>query len=175
MTDSNFAENLAPSASESPSRSAPSLSVSEGIDRRASGRAMQYWRDLASPHAYPSLAQVTAETAGPLWESLFVVRIGEDARAYSFVIANKVLREALGFDPTGLLVVDTLPASIRSRSLYYYQASVDLRAPIDESGKWTRPDGDDVLYRTILLPLSDDQRTINYLLGAFSFRAVAYS
>jgi hypothetical protein len=175
MTDSNTAEHLTPPADENPSRTRPALSVSEGIDRRASGRAMQFWRDLANPHAYPSLSQVTAESAGPLWESLFVVRVAEDARAYSFVIANKVLREALGLDPTGLLVVDTLPSAIRSRSLYYYQAAVDLRAPIDESGKWTRPDGDDVLYRTILLPLSDDQRTINYLLGAFSFRAIAYS
>jgi hypothetical protein len=30
-----------------------------------------------------------------------------------------------------------------------------------------------VLYRAVLLPLSDDQREANYLLGAFSFRTIA--
>ena len=59
-----------------------------------------------------------------------------------------------------------------NRTLYFQKAACDLMAPIDEAGRFKRRDGIEVLYRSVLLPLSDDQREANYLLGAFSFRTL---
>src|SRR5688572_24593388 len=65
-----------------------------------------------------------------------------------------------------------LPRDIVGRSLYFQKAACDLMAPIDEAGRFTRADGVEIIYRAVLLPLSDDQRVANYLLGAFSFRTI---
>ena len=84
-----------------------------------------------------------------------------------------MLREALGGDPTGKNVGDALPREIVGRALYFQRAACDLMAPIDEAGRFTRTsDNVEILYRAVLLPLSENQREANYLLGAFSFRTL---
>jgi hypothetical protein len=145
----------------------------DGVERRVSSTAVQYWRELAAPRRYPGRAQVTHGSAPSLWDNFFIVKVGMDAAEHVFEYAGRVLREALGADPTGKTVGDVLPREIVGRALYFQKAACDLMAPIDESGRFTRPDGAEVLYRAVLLPLSDDQREANYLLGAFSFRTIA--
>jgi hypothetical protein len=145
----------------------------DGIERRISATAVQYWRELAAPRRYPSRSQITNGSAPALWDNLFIVKVGMDAAEHVFEYAGRVLREALGADPTGKTVGDVLPREIVGRALYFQKAACDLMAPIDEAGRFTRPsDGVEVLYRAVLLPLSEDQREANYLLGAFSFRTL---
>lgn len=146
----------------------------DGIERRISSTAVQYWRELAAPRRYPSRVQVTNGSAPTLWDNFFIVKVGLDAAEHVFEVCGRVLRDALGSDPTGKLVGDVLPPEIVGRSLYFQKAACDLMAPIDEAGRFTRPtDQVEVLYRAVLLPLSDDQREANYLLGAFSFRTIS--
>ena len=44
---------------------------------------------------------------------------------------------------------------------------------LDDAGMWVRTDGAEILYRAMLLPLSDDQQSVSHLLGAFSFKVAA--
>jgi hypothetical protein len=144
----------------------------DGIERRVSANAVQYWRELAAPRRYPGRTQVTRESAPALWDHFFVIRVGAETADHVFEQAGPVVREALGADPTGKAVGDALPREILGRALYFQKAACDLMAPIDEAGRFTRADGAEIVYRAVLLPLSDDQRNANYLLGAFSFRAI---
>ena len=164
--------SLAPSLGPSALFVTPTLATADGIERRACSRALEWWRELAAPRLFPSFARVTPESASFLWDSLFMIEIADEPSHYKFVHAGPILRAALGADPTGRKVADALPRAICDRQLYFQKAAVDLRNPVDEAGRWTRTDGDEVLYRSVFLPLSDDQRRINYLLGAFSFRMV---
>lgn len=147
-------------------------STIDGIERRVSANAVQYWRELAAPRRYPGRDQVTRESAPALWDHFFVIKVGADPADHVFERTGKVLREALGCDPTGKTVGDVLPREIVGRALYFQKAACDLMAPIDEAGRFTRGDGTEIVYRAVLLPLSDDQREANYLLGAFSFRTI---
>jgi hypothetical protein len=144
----------------------------DGVERRISATAVQYWRELAAPRRYPSRTQVTNGSAPTLWDNFFIIKVGPDAAEHVFEFCGAALREALGSDPTGKPVGDVLPREIVGRSLYFQKAACDLMAPIDEAGRFKREDGVEVLYRSVLLPLSDDQREANYLLGAFSFRTL---
>ena len=144
----------------------------DGAERRVSSNALQYWRDLAAPRRYPSIAQVTYDSAPALWEHFCIIKVGPESTDHIFVRAGSVLCEALGCDPTGKRVADVLPRQIVGRALYFQKAACDLMAPIDEAGKWVRADGTEVLYRAVLLPLSDDQRSADFLLSAFSFRTI---
>jgi hypothetical protein len=144
----------------------------DGIERRISSTAVQYWRELAAPRRYPGRAQVTRESAPALWENFFIIKVGTDAAEHVFEQTGAVLREALGCDPTGKPVGEVLPREIVGRALYFQKAACDLMAPIDEAGRFVRADGVEIVYRAVLLPLSDDQRQANYLLGAFSCRTI---
>ena len=91
---------------------------------------------------------------------------------YRFVMAGAVLQAALGRDPTNVKVSEALPGGMGTRTLFLHQAAVGLKGPVDDAAKWTRADCTEILYRSILLPLSDNGETVNALLGAFSFRPV---
>ncbi|HEX6979159.1 MAG TPA: PAS domain-containing protein [Alphaproteobacteria bacterium] len=149
------------------------IAMPEGLERRACSIAVQYWRSIAGAQRYPSRRQVTRESARDLWDHLFIIQVAPKPADSVFVQAGAVLCRALGRDPTGQKVADMLPHDVVARSLYFQRTSCDLMAPIDEAGKWTRPDGTTLLYRSVVMPLSDDQRSANYLLGAFSYRTVA--
>lgn len=150
----------------------PTIIRVDGVERRANSRAMKYWKELAAPRLFPARAQITAESAGDLWDNLFLVEVTPVPDQYRFAYAGGVLRQALGRDPTGETVAAAIPGGLGTRTLFFHQAAVGLKGPVDDAGAWTRTDGMQILYRSILLPLSDDQQSINFLLGAFSFRPV---
>jgi len=150
----------------------PTIVRVDGVERRANSRAMKYWKETAAPRRFPARSQITAETAGDLWDNLFIVEVTPASDQYKFAYAGAVLRTALGRDPTGETVATAIPGGMGTRTLFFHQAAVGLKGPVDDAGAWTRTDGTQILYRSILLPLSDDQQTINFLLGAFSYRPV---
>ena len=45
-----------------------------------------------------------------------------------------------------------------------------MKKPIADVGQFTNANGDEVYYRSILLPLSSDQENVDYVLVAFSFK-----
>jgi hypothetical protein len=146
---------------------------SDGVERRANSRALTYWKQIAAPRRFPSASQVTKEGAADLWEYLFIVEIAPKPDQYRYVLAGGVLREALGRDPTGETVTTALPGGMGTRTVFLQQAAVGLKGPVDDAGMWVRNDGAQILYRAMLLPLSDDQQTVSHLLGAFSFKLAA--
>lgn len=151
----------------------PTIVRSEGVERRANSRALKYWQELAgSSRRFPSRREVARENAGDLWDHLFIVEVAANAADFRFAMAGAVLCAALGRDPTDEKIATALPGGMGARTVFLYQAAVGLKGPVDDANKWTRPDGAEILYRSIVLPLSDDGQTVNALLGAFSFRPV---
>jgi hypothetical protein len=150
----------------------PTLVRSDGVERRANSRCLRYWQELAGTRRFPARAEITAATAADLWDHMFMVEVTPNPAEYRFVMAGSVLQTALGRDPTGEKVSGALPGGMGTRMLFLHQAAVGLKGPVDDAAKWTRHDGTEILYRSILLPLSDDAEAVNALLGAFSFRPV---
>jgi hypothetical protein len=161
-----------PSASPQWPLTPPTIVRSDGVERRANSRALRYWQELAGSRRFPSRSQITQQGATDLWDHLFIVEVTANPADYRFVMAGDILRTALGRDPTGEKVSEVLPGGMGTRTLFLHQAAVGLKGPVDDAAKWMREDGVEVLYRSILLPLSDDGSTVNALLGAFSFRPV---
>jgi len=153
----------------------PTIVRSDGVERRANSRALRYWQEIAGSRRFPSKSQVTEQGAADLWDHLFIVEVTANPADYRFVLAGQILRTALGRDPTGEKVSDVLPGGMGTRTLFLHQAAVGLKGPVDDAAKWVREDGAEILYRSILLPLSDDGTNVNALLGAFSFRPVVPS
>lgn len=148
----------------------PTLVRSDGVERRANSRCLRYWQEMAGARRFPSRGDISASTAGDLWDHMFIVEVTAIPADYRFVMAGAVLQSALGRDPTGEKVSAALPGGMGTRTLFLHQAAVGLKGPVDDAAKWTREDGSELLYRSILLPLSDDGNTVNALLGAFSYR-----
>ena len=58
-------------------------------------------------------------------------------------------------------------------SVSYYREVIERGVPISRGGEFTKSDGTTVLYRGVLLPMSDDGATISGLWGAANCREPA--
>lgn len=100
-----------------------------------------------------------------------IIEVGISEFDDRVVAAGQKVQAALGRDPTGLSVLDTLPSSTEM-GLSFCRASVDLKKPMADVGRFFNKNGEEVLYRSILLPLSNDGRTVDRVVSAFSYKVV---
>ncbi len=140
-------------------------------ERRLVGRALTGWETLRGDRRFPCLSDYGLLADGEVADENFLIKMGEDEENDIFIGAGAALIEALRINPLGRQVMNVLP-SATEKGLSFCRAAAELKKPIADVGRFTNVRGQDVSYRSVLLPLSDDQQTINYLVGAFSFKFV---
>ena len=158
-----------------PAAAPPSLDRVDGVERRVCSRALAAWRALAAPRRFPAGGQIAACEPADLRDDFFVLSVPRDAAPSTCVSAGRVRRRAIGRDPIGRALTELLPPPIGQKLLGAMRDAVATGTPVADSGRWARPDGSDIVYRAVLMPLSDDQRTIDAVLGAINFRAITYN
>ena len=152
-------------------RSAPETRSAFINERRVVGRALAHWDKLRGDRRFPSHEDITPAAANGLSENIFVIALRGSEDEDEIVSSGNAFKSALKFDPVGKKVTEIMP-SAKDKGLSFCRTAAALKKPIADIGRFTNVDGEEVRYRSILLPLSDDQENINYLLGAFSFKTV---
>jgi hypothetical protein len=150
----------------------PSAETYKGRERRATKRAFDYWRMLSRGRRYPSIDDVDLSVVGDLHDHLFF--LSAKRRAVDCVVLESCpsLKRALGYAPDGRRIGDILPPEIERPWHDAIEYTIGIGNPMEVQGRWTCADGDIVLYRAVFLPLSDDARTVDHVLGAFNFKCV---
>ena len=67
--------------------------------------------------------------------------------------------------------MEALPSS-KEMVLSFHRASADLRKLLVDVGRFFNRDGQEVLHRSILLPLSDDGITVDRIVTVFTYEVV---
>lgn len=140
-------------------------------ERRLVGRALTCWETSRAGREFPNRADIDAIIHGRLAGTTFLVAVGNDEYSDQVIESDDALRDALRLEPVGRKMVDIMPSSTE-KGLSFCRAAAELKKPIADVGHFTNSNGEDVYYRSVLLPLSDDQENVNYLLGAFSYKTV---
>ncbi len=148
------------------------LTAPVATERRVVGRMLARWDDLCRGRAFPSRADLERAGAGELESNLFLIAVGDEEVDDEVIASGSEFRDALSVDPVGRRVIDIMP-SATEKGLSFCRTAATLKKPIVDVGNFTNLRGEEILYRSIILPLSDDQETINYLVGAFSYKHVA--
>lgn len=138
-------------------------------ERRLAGRVVDHWIRLGGEQSIPSLSQYEKCALPFSRANLFVIRMDPRGWDDRIVRAGAAFRNALGLDPVGRLAADVLP-SAREHGLSYHRTAVERRRPIADVGRFSNTEGAETLYRCILLPLSENQKQVDHVLGAFSHR-----
>ncbi len=139
-----------------------------GMERRLVLRLLAYWRKLCDSRRFPSPADLNPDDIPDMWPYCFVLDLAGPGQ-------NPVFR-SLGTAFVGdmALVGDGI-SQVRSATLIgsavaYVPEVVTRQVPISRGGEFASDDGLQVLYRSILLPLSNDGTEITALLGAANSR-----
>jgi len=144
-------------------------------ERRMHVRAYNYWVSLLNGRAYPSIEDVepaNIDDFGPN-SVLLDFTTGADDPVIAFL--GKALREQcdLGTDITHISQVPS--RSLLSRLTDHYFQIIANCAPIGFEAEFVSYKGLNTLYRGILMPLSSDGDTIDFIYGVINWKEIADS
>jgi len=140
-------------------------------ERRLVLRLLHHWRQLAGDRNMPSVRDIAPEPMGDMWPHAFVLRMAASGEpGYEHVgtaFASELTRDLIGA-AVGSTPVETL----LRQATRYWDMVADKKVPISLGGEFRHRRGELLLYRSIILPLSEDGTRIDHLLGAANCRAV---
>ncbi len=151
------------------------IGVGRKNERRLTGRALLYWWTLKGENPLPRHSSLPLEsptaTAGEgLWANFFTVALPDGADDCLFIYCGAALAEVLGRDCAKQRPAQCLPPALWDKLRYVFEAARESMKPLTASGRLETTEGEMALYRAIILPLSEDGRAVDHLLGAINFK-----
>ena len=143
------------------------------LERRMAFRLLHHWREAGGEDGFPRLEDIDREVLADIWPECYVLDVVTSPENPSFHTIGQAFIEQCGRDFTGQPV-----SELSENTLLYHSAAQVSRVlrkgvPISLGGSFENANGQTVLYRSILLPLSDDQENIIQLLGAANSRVLS--
>lgn len=140
-------------------------------ENRLVGRALKFWELARGRSRLPDVAAFDSADCPFGADNVMIISVGETEAEDTVVAAGSLVIAALGRDPTGMPVLNVLPSSVEM-GLSFCRASIDLAKPMADVGRFFNRQGHEVLYRSILLPVSRDGVTVDRIVTAFSYKVV---
>ena len=144
----------------------------QGMERRLVHRLLAYWRGLQIEDEFPSFAAIDPQEIPDIWGNTFVLEVVENESDPVFRALGDDIAGHYNVSLIGRHISEVPESSLVSVSVGYLDEVLKKGVPISRGGDFIKDDGTEVLYRSILLPMSDDGETISGILGAANCREV---
>jgi hypothetical protein len=141
-------------------------------ERRLTTRVLEKWKALARDGRLPRHADLVPEAFGADCPNCLLIEIAPDLPASRPVYIGKLLGGGGWASENPPPLSDHPDASLIHLATAKLGAMVARRAPITFGGTGVR-EATAVLYRAILLPLSDDGQRIDHAVGAINFKEIS--
>ena len=142
----------------------------QSMERRMVHRLLRHWRAAQWEDRMPSLEDVYKQRLGDIVPQSFVLRIGADepvfgriGEAYTDVNAAELKGQPISAAPSDSLLHHAAALSAQV---------LERKVPMTVGDSYVDRNGRRVLYRSIVLPTSDDGVTISFLLAAANSKIV---
>ena len=141
-------------------------------ERRMHVRAYNYWASLLDGRDYPSIEDLEPAdlTDFAPHSVLLDFTAGRDHPATSFIGA--ALRTECGLDGKVESIAEVPSRSLLSRLTDHYMQIIANRAPVGFEAEFANQQGETVRYRGILMPLSSDGDTIDFIYGVINWKTL---
>lgn len=145
------------------------------MERKLVLRILQYWRGLCDTDTIPSESAIEPKTIPDMWPHCAVLDVSGKETDPEIVFVGTNLSATAGVELSGKRLSQAPADTLLSKGLSYYGQVLVKKVPITFGGEFVDHRGVKILYRSIILPLSDDGTNINRLLGAANCREVTES
>ena len=139
------------------------------VERRLSQRVFFHWLVKCGARDFARLQDIEPQDLGVDWDWCFVIDV---ERSIDFPFFNHLGTELSRFSNVLLSGRSDWTHTVLDKATEKFREALADRGPILVEDELQLYDGRRLLFRSIMLPLSDDQRNINYLLGAANGKLV---
>jgi hypothetical protein len=138
------------------------------FERRLVLRVLNHWQDLCGDRPYQSRGQIDPERFGDDWANCFILALDAGAEPL-FLYAGTAFAGPDWTDAVGKRIGECPEETLLRSAATFFPRVLDRRIPMSVGGPGVNF-GRAILYRSILLPLSEDGERIDALLGAANCR-----
>jgi hypothetical protein len=142
----------------------------KGLERRLVLRLLGYWRSICGDRSFPSFAEVDPAAIPDMWPHCFVLEVVGQESDPVFRHVGVDLASHSDVLLAGRRLSDVPSNTLAAHAVSYAQAVIAKRVPVSRGGEFNRDGNIRVLYRSIILPMSDDGETVSGLFGAANCR-----
>jgi hypothetical protein len=156
--------------------------VEQGIDapvvigtdeRRMHVRAYNHWASLLNGRAYPSVEDLHPEDGQDFAPHSVLLDFTAGSSSPSIAWLGQDLRAECGLPGEADAIADVPPRSLLSRLTDHYLQIIANRAPVGFEAEFVNSRGHNTMYRGILMPLSSDDDTIDFIYGVINWKEIA--
>ncbi len=137
--------------------------------RRLVSRMLKHWDERTGERRFPSKSEINEQVAGADWAHCALIALAADLEESQFLAVGPKLLDAPGPSLEGQAIGACPHSSLLHALLAYLPRCIESVGPLAVSGS-AQHGGYDILYRAILLPLSEDGATIDAVLVAANYR-----
>ncbi len=143
-------------------------------DQRASATLLHYWMQQRRGMYLPTLQDINLRAISALWTKAFLIDVSQSRpESFRFEYFGDDLVRIFGRDVCDEPVELSLKAlPILGGTIGYYQRVFERHTPVAETGHFqldTHP-GQEVRYRSVILPLASSHGKLEYLLGTTNYK-----
>jgi hypothetical protein len=133
-------------------------------------RLLEHWRDLSGDRDMPAVADISGAQMSDMWDYCFLLDLRDGSPRFLHFGAWHA--EFYGKDMAGASLADLTKDTLAERSARYLDEVLARRVPITYGAEAVEPGGRKILYRSILMPLSEDGGKITGILGGSNCKLV---
>ncbi len=145
------------------------------MERRLVLRILQYWRGLSGEDIIPPESAIDPKSIADMWPHCAVLDVSGKETDPEIAFVGTDLAATAGAELSGKRLSQAPGDTLLAKGLSYYAQVLVKKVPITFGGEFVDGRGVKILYRSIILPLSNDGTNINRLLGAANCREVTES
>jgi hypothetical protein len=146
-----------------------------GDERRMHVRAYNYWVSLLNGRAYPSIEDLDPSSLDDFGPNSVLLDFTGGPENPDIAYLGTLLRRECHLEDGITSVADVPARSLLSRLTDHYMQIIANRAPIGFEAEFVNERGVNMAYRGILMPLSSDDDTIDFIYGVINWKEVANS
>ena len=139
-------------------------------EKRATLRLWSYWNSRRNGGAFPSLRDFDVEAVGEIGDNVFMLDFRDSIKNPVLRFVGSALIDECGVDLTMKPVSDVPMSSVLSQVTRHFVEVFNRRGPVGLEDQYTNLDGERSLFRGILLPFSEDDNIIDFMVGAVTYR-----
>lgn len=150
-------------------------SARTGDERRMVHRLIAYWRELSPNETLPSPDAMKEADLADIWPYRCILETTVSKNDPVFLSIGRELARCVDIELVGKRLSEASDGALIRHALAYAPEVVRKRVPVSRGGNFINGDGEKVLFRSIILPLSNDGKTVSALFSAANWTIATYS
>lgn len=134
-------------------------------ERRLNMRLMAFWWDRRAARRFPSVEEFDPAELGDIWCHCFTVCRRDPWERSEFRFVGETIAAGSRLTDAEITIDKVAKDCLLDHATRKIEKVWSLGVPMIDSGAFVNEEGERAMFRSILLPLSQDQATVDHVVG----------